>query len=567
MLLPESGKNNSFLQGVLKHASANKYHVIVYSSENSIDVEYQNITNICSYHFDGVIWFPLREESLINKKEFEELNIPVLIANLYDSSFEYFNFEEAGKDATDYLIERHHTKIGFYYDEETEYTPLLISGYKMSLFNHEIQFSEDLIIKKDGIIEAISSKKITSLIVQIKNDVSSFKKMLEISGLIIPDDISVICIYDEGLSAADDYFTAYKIPFCQLGEKVAADIINECELKERNRNSKIKGYITENNTVLDANNAIKSKIVTVGSINIDFTLPVSSFPQPGKTISTDSIAITVGGKGANQAVGVAKLDDKSFLFGKIGNDYYSSLTFQKLKEYNVDSSCVLKDQRKETGKAYIHVTSSGESSITLLSGANYAITEEELESKSEIFDGAKYCLLQTEIPVNLVIKAAKIAKEHSVTTLLKPSSCNYVDENLLENIDYFIPNIKEAKLLCPSGIQKEKNMAEYFISKGAGNVIITLGAGGVFIYDKENSIKLPAIKSFKPVDTTGGSDAFISAFAVYLDKGYDIVTAAKIAQYAAGFCISRAGVISALVDRQTLETYIFKEEPELLKRY
>ena len=110
-------------------------------------------------------------------------------------------------------------------------------------------------------------------------------------------------------------------------------------------------------------------------------------------------------------------------------------------------------------------------------------------------------------------------------------------------------------------------MAEYFISKGAENVIITLGAGGVFIYDKENSIKLPAIKSFKPVDTTGGSDAFISAFAVYLDKGYDIVMAAKIAQYAAGFCISRAGVISALVDRQTLETYIFKEEPELLKRY
>ena len=98
---------------------------------------------------------------------------------------------------------------------------------------------------------------------------------------------------------------------------------------------------------------------------------------------------------------------------------------------------------------------------------------------------------------------------------------------------------------------------------GAKTVIITLGRSGCYVQSTSFSDYIPAA-NFIPVDTTGAADAFIAALAVYLSSGYSIENAAKIATYAAGFCISRQGVIPALVDRNSLETYIKSIEPDLL---
>lgn len=75
----------------------------------------------------------------------------------------------------------------------------------------------------------------------------------------------------------------------------------------------------------------------------------------------------------------------------------------------------------------------------------------------------------------------------------------------------------------------------------------------------------PAAADFIPMDSTGGSDAFISAFASYLLYGYDLCSSIQIASYAAGFCISRQGVVPALIDQTSLEKYINNVLPDLLK--
>ena len=108
-----------------------------------------------------------------------------------------------------------------------------------------------------------------------------------------------------------------------------------------------------------------------------------------------------------------------------------------------------------------------------------------------------------------------------------------------------------------------ESKAEAFQAMGARTVIITLGHHGCYIKDDSFCGYLPAA-DFVPVDTTGAADAFIATLAVYLLNGYPLVNAAKIATYAAGFCVSRQGVIPAMIDRNSLETYIARKEPELV---
>jgi len=134
---------------------------------------------------------------------------------------------------------------------------------------------------------------------------------------------------------------------------------------------------------------------------------------------------------------------------------------------------------------------------------------------------------------------------------------------LLKNIDILIPNQREINVLCPEYNSLEKQ-AEYFLKKGVGTVIITLGPDGCYLKTKEFSQYFKA-SDFQPLDETGAADAFIAALAVYLQKDYSISNAIQIATYAAGFSISREGVVPALIDLNTLGSTISLREPQLLK--
>ena len=200
--------------------------------------------------------------------------------------------------------------------------------------------------------------------------------------------------------------------------------------------------------------------------------------------------------------------------------------------------------------------------ITILAGANQNLSSDDIALYDHLFEHSEYCLLQTEVPEEAVIAAARQAAMHGTKTILKPAAINQISSSLMQYIDIFVPNKKEAEILCPQ-VADVEGKAEAFISMGAKTVIITLGHHGCYIRDSSFCGFLDAA-DFLPVDTTGAADAFISTLAVYLLHGYSLVKAAKIASYAAGFCVSRQGVIPALIDRNSLETYIARKEPELL---
>ena len=156
-----------------------------------------------------------------------------------------------------------------------------------------------------------------------------------------------------------------------------------------------------------------------------------------------------------------------------------------------------------------------------------------------------------------ILHAAKLARRNHVKIIMKPSVVSVLSDELLSMVDYFIPNEKEINLLCPD-MQDHYRQCEYLLRKGVKTVILTLGEQGCYLHAPEHTA-LFAASDHAAVDTTGGSDAFISALAVYLSENVGLEQAIQAALYAAGFCVSRQGVVPALIDRESLELYRSQE--------
>ena len=200
--------------------------------------------------------------------------------------------------------------------------------------------------------------------------------------------------------------------------------------------------------------------------------------------------------------------------------------------------------------------------ISIMSGANEALTGQSLTASERLFENTAYCLIQTEIPMDAVYEACRIAKKLAICTILKPTACGILSKDILKNIDIIVPNNEEINEITPIKDNLEQQ-ADYLLKQGIGTVIVTLGTEGCYVKTSELSEYFPAIP-FDAVDASGACDAFISSLASYLLYGYPLLKAVRIASYYAGFSVTREGVIPSLIDKNTLEAYIYQREPQLL---
>lgn len=567
VLLKSASRTNRFINGAISTAQNNGYSVLLYDSMDSQENELKNITSLCKNNVDGVIWEPVSGDSLEYGRYFEENNIDVCFINAPSSPASYFiDFSSMGYEAANILLKYGHTKIACLTKSGSKRSDMVFEGFKKCLFDHSIPYSDSMKLSVETIdwCDGILSHTPTGIV--STHYASSLILMEELARrqFHVPYDLSLVSLRDDARETiAFPGISSIKIPYYDFGAFACQRLIEKCEKKDGSDGAFQAECNLENTSSLDLPFASHAKkIIVVGSINIDITLNVDGLPQPGRTVSTSRHSVIPGGKGANQAVGAAKLGSEVVLIGKVGSDYDSILVYTCMEENHIDIQGLKRVPNEETGKAYIHVQNDGESMITLLSGANDKLCPADIAPYEKIFETAGYCLLQTEVPENAVEAAAGIAKKYGVKNILKPAAMNYISPSLMELIDIFVPNRKEAELLCPDIPDLEGKAAE-FIRRGAKTVIITLGHSGCYIKAQDFTGYIPAAQ-FTPVDTTGAADAFIAALAVYLSTGHSIEKAARIATYAAGFCVLKQGVIPSLIDKNSLETYIKRIEPDIL---
>ncbi|HVU83531.1 MAG TPA: ribokinase [Puia sp.] len=298
------------------------------------------------------------------------------------------------------------------------------------------------------------------------------------------------------------------------------------------------------------------KIVIIGSSNMDMVVKADHIPVPGETLICGSFLMNPGGKGANQAVSVARLGGESLFICKVGNDVFGKQFTHLFNDEQIDTSFVLPDESLPSGVALITVDKGGENSIVVASGANANLFAKDIEPALNEIGQASVLLVQLEIPMETVHYAVGYAAAKGVKVILNPAPANILSAELLRQIDILTPNETEAGMISGTRVtnmETAKKAAAIIRDKGVKNVVITMGKQGALICHQKGFLQLPA-PEVEAVDTTAAGDVFNGALAVALSEGKTLEAAVEFACEASAISVTRLGAQSSIPYRNEVIT-------------
>ena len=268
-------------------------------------------------------------------------------------------------------------------------------------------------------------------------------------------------------------------------------------------------------------------ICVIGSLNMDLVVNVDTMPKPGQTIIGSNFKEVPGGKGANQAVAMARLNGNVSMIGKVGEDGFGQTLINSLKNDKVDTTYI-QTSKGATGVALITVDKNAQNSIVVSPGANFEVKEDDIDNNIEAIKNSDIVVLQLETPLNTIKYALNKAKELNKYTILNPAPAVKLDDEIIKNVDLLTPNETELEILLEiiSGVSIEteediQKAAQIMIEKGVKELIVTLGSKGSLYINKEKSMFKKAYK-VEAVDTTAAGDSYTGALAVALSQDKNI---------------------------------------------
>lgn len=281
-------------------------------------------------------------------------------------------------------------------------------------------------------------------------------------------------------------------------------------------------------------------VVVVGSANMDLVAQVARIPGPGETLLATGFARGAGGKGANQAVAAARAGGaRVTMVGAVGHDEDGRTLRAALESDGVDTSTLVWSE-EPTGMALISVDPRGENTIVVVDGANGALSELD-EAQRAAVAAADVVLMQLEVPMGLLLDAARARGEGALLVLNAAPSATVADE-LLETLDVLVVNEHEAKDL--SGVD-DLDEAVDTLSARVDTLVVTLGAAGSLVCSGKERVTVAAVAA-QAVDTTGAGDTFVGVLGARLAAGDDVVEAARWGAAAAALTVQRPGAQAAI---------------------
>ncbi|MEO1431034.1 MAG: ribokinase [Cyanobacteria bacterium J06633_8] len=300
-------------------------------------------------------------------------------------------------------------------------------------------------------------------------------------------------------------------------------------------------------------------IIVFGSINIDLVATAARLPTAGETLLGHDFFQAPGGKGANQAVAIAKLGIATEIIGRVGKKNFSEELINYLQTAGVKTDNVFVDETVSSGVAIINVDDAGENQIVVIPGANGRVNLEDVERLSQLLPEKKALLLQLEIPVSSVIAAAKEAQKAGVKVILDPAPAQKeLPEELYPLVDILTPNEVEAAQLVGfpvNGEDSAKKAAEVLLQKGVKCAVVKLGAKGVYCSTANDCFFTPAF-SVKTVDTTAAGDAFNGGLAAAISEGLSLREAIVWGSAAGALAATKSGAQPSLPDRNTFDKFL-----------
>ncbi|HEV2209058.1 MAG TPA: ribokinase [Verrucomicrobiae bacterium] len=284
-------------------------------------------------------------------------------------------------------------------------------------------------------------------------------------------------------------------------------------------------------------------VVVVGSSNTDMIIKLNRMPAPGETILGGEFLTAAGGKGANQAVAAARAGGRVTFVARLGRDMFGEQALTGFRKDGINVQYSVRDAAAPSGVALIFVAKDGENSIAVASGANARLTPADVQKARTAIAAAAVLLLQLETPLPTVNAAARLATQSGVPVILNPAPARCLPDALLKHVSILTPNEHEAEVLTGLAVKDPAAAAKAAAAlqrRGVRTVIVTLGARGAFVADRDQTHLVPGFK-VKAVDTTAAGDVFNGALAVALAEAQPLLQAVRFANAAAAISVTRMG--------------------------
>jgi len=300
------------------------------------------------------------------------------------------------------------------------------------------------------------------------------------------------------------------------------------------------------------------KIVVIGSLNVDLVVRAPRVPQDGETIIGSAFQRFFGGKGANQAVAARRQGAYTVMAGRVGRDIFGDEQLRSLEEEGISTAGIVRDEEQPTGTASIILDERGSNRIIVVPGANGAYSPRDVDDLRPIIQDADAVVVQLEIPLPAVERALAVAWELGKLTVLNPAPAADLPPEIYRTVSVITPNESEAALLTGvevADLAGARQAAQILRAKGVRQVIITLGARGVYGLSADEEFHIPA-HAVAVVDTVAAGDTFTGALAVMLAEGKPLQQAARYANAAAAIAVTRPGAQPSVPRRSEVLAFL-----------
>jgi len=315
-------------------------------------------------------------------------------------------------------------------------------------------------------------------------------------------------------------------------------------------------------TYLDTLMTKTGKLAVLGSINADHILNLAHFPRPGETVIGNQYQVAFGGKGANQAVAAGRSGADIAFIACVGDDDIGERVRQQLASDRIDITPVAAVAGEPTGVALIFVNGEGENTIGIHAGANAALTPDRVQQHQQVIADADALLMQLESPLESVLAAAQIARQHHTQVILNPAPATALSDQLLALIDIITPNETEAQILTGVVVDSDAAAAQaasVLHAKGISTVLITLGSRGVWLSEQGNGQRVPGFR-VEAVDTIAAGDTFNGALITALLEQRPMTEAVRFAHAAAAIAVTRRGAQPSVPWREETDGFLQQQE-------
>lgn len=297
------------------------------------------------------------------------------------------------------------------------------------------------------------------------------------------------------------------------------------------------------------------KVTVLGVFAVDAAYRGPSLPEPGQTVLGTGYSLGPGGKGSNQAVAAARAGAQVAFLSKVGRDGFAEIGRRLWAEAGIAAHVEVSDLPTGSAGIFVHA-GTGENSIIVCPAAAGTIGPADIDAAADAITGAAVFVTQLEQPLAAAVHALRCARDAGVTTVLNPAPAAPLDDAELALCDWLVPNEGEAAALSglPVGSMAQAvAAARALMARGAGGVVVTLGAQGAVVVTAEAATPVPAHTAGPVADTTGAGDCFTGAFAAALAEGRDAVAAARFAAVAAGISVTRLGAAASAPHRAEID--------------